>query len=119
MLQDVSDSGGHPERVFKLDEMIDDIMLYWLPNAGPSSARLYWETAREKPRSVTVEEPMPVPAGVSMFPGEKARLSKRWAEPRFAKLVHFNDLPQGGHFAAWEQPVAFVDELRATFRSVR
>ena len=119
MLQDVSDSGGHPERVFKLDEMIDDIMLYWLPNAGPSSARLYWETAQEKPRLVTVEEPMPVPAGVSMFPGEKARISKRWAEPRFAKLVHFNDLPKGGHFAAWEQPVAFVDELRATFRSVR
>ena len=119
MLQDVSDSGGHPERVFKLDEMIDNIMLYWLPNAGPSSARLYWETAQEQPRPVTVEEPIPVPAGVSMFPGEKARISRRWAEQRFAKLVHFNELPKGGHFAAWEQPIAFLYELRATFRSVR
>jgi pimeloyl-ACP methyl ester carboxylesterase len=119
MLQDVSDSGGEPERVFKLDDMIDNIMLYWLPNAGPSSARLYWETAKEKPRQVTIEEPMPLPTGISMFPGEKARISKRWAEPRFAKLVHFNELPKGGHFAAWEQPAAFVDELRATFSKVR
>ena len=119
MLQDVSDSSGHPERVFKLDDMIDNIMLYWLPNAGPSSARLYWETAREKPRPVTIEEPMPLPTGVSMFPGEKARISRRWAEPRFTKLVHFNELPKGGHFAAWEQLAAFVDELRATFSKVR
>ena len=119
MLQDVSDSGGHPERVFKLDEMIDNVMLYWLPNAGPSSARLYWETAQEKPRLVTIEEPMPLPAGISMFPGEKARISQRWAASRIAKLVHFNELPKGGHFAAWEQPRAFVDEVRTTFREVR
>lgn len=119
MLQDVSDSGGRPEEVFKLDDIIDDIMLYWLPNAGPSSARLYWEAAQENPRPVTIEEPMSVPTGISMFPGEKARISERWAAPRFAKLVHFNELPKGGHFAAWEQPAVFVDELRATFRTVR
>jgi pimeloyl-ACP methyl ester carboxylesterase len=119
MLQDVSDSGGHPERVFNLDDMIDNIMLYWLPNAGPSSARLYWETAQEKPRQVTIEEPMPVPAGISIFPGEKARISRRWAEARFNRLVHFNELAKGGHFAAWEQPAVFVEELRATFRRLR
>lgn len=119
MLQDVSDSGGQPERAFKLDDMIDNIMLYWLPNAGPSSARLYWETAKEKPRPVTIEEPMPLPAGISMFPGEKARISRKWAEPRFTQLVHFSELPKGGHFAAWEQPAAFVEELRATFSGLR
>lgn len=119
MLQDVSDSGGHPERVLRLDEIIDDIMLYWLPNAGSSAARLYWETAREKPRMATIADPMPTPTGISMFPGEKLRLSRRWAEPRFAWLIHFNELAHGGHFAAWEQPVAFVDEVRTTFRSLR
>lgn len=119
MLQDVSDSNGQPEKVFELDDMIDDIMLYWLPNAAASSARLYWETAQEKPRPVTIEDPMPVPTGISMFPGEKARISERWAAQRFAKLVHFNDVSKGGHFAAWEQPAVFVDEMRATFRTVR
>jgi len=62
---------------------------------------------------------MPPPAGVSMFPGKKARISRRWAERRFAKLVHFNDLPKGGHFAAWAQPAAFVDEQCARFRTLR
>lgn len=62
---------------------------------------------------------MPVPAGISMFPGEKARISRRWAAARFTKLVHFNELPKGGHFAAWEQPAAFVTELRATFEKIR
>lgn len=119
MLQDVSDSGGHPELVLKLDDILDNIMLYWLPNTGPSSARLYWETTQEKPCPVTVQEPMPVPAGISMFPGERARISKRWAAARFAKLVHFNELSKGGHFAAWEQPEAFVTELRATFQNMR
>lgn len=119
MLQDVSDSNGQPEKVFELDDMIDDIMLYWLPNAAASSARLYWETAQEKPRPVTIEEPMPVPTGISMFPGEKARISEQWAAQRFAKLVHFNELSKGGHFAAWEQPALFVEELRSTFRALR
>ncbi|GGD26054.1 epoxide hydrolase family protein [Aureimonas glaciei] len=119
MLQDVSDSDGHPERVFTLDGMIDNVMLYWLSNAGASSARLYWETARETPRIATIDEPMPTPTGISMFPGEKLRLSKRWAEPRFANLVHFNEVAEGGHFAAWEQPTAFVNEVRRTFRGLR
>jgi microsomal epoxide hydrolase len=119
MLQDVSDSDGHPEQVFTLDGMIDNVMLYWLPNAGASSARLYWETARETPRMATIEEPMPTPTGISMFPRETLRLSKRWAEPRFSQLVHFNELEKGGHFAAWEQPAAFVDEVRTTFRGLR
>jgi len=63
--------------------------------------------------------PMQIPAGISMFPGEQVRLSRRWAEPRFANLVHFNTLDRGGHFAALEQPDLFVDELRASFATLR
>ena len=63
--------------------------------------------------------PMPTPTGISMFPGEQIRLSRRWAERRFANLVHFNELDRGGHFAALEQPALFVDEVRTTFRSLR
>jgi pimeloyl-ACP methyl ester carboxylesterase len=119
LFQDVSDSGMQPERVFELDAIIDDIMLYWLPNTGASSARLYWETMQSMRRGGMPSAPMATPAGISMFPGEQIRLSKRWAERRFANLVHFNELAQGGHFAALERPGDFVDEVRATFRFAR
>ena len=119
LFQDVSDSGSNPESVFTLDEMLDDIMLYWLPNAGPSSARLYWEGMREMMAGGMSFAPMPTPAGISMFPGEQVRLSRRWAQSRFAKLVHFNELSHGGHFAAMEQPEVFANEVRETFRSLR
>ncbi len=119
LFQDVSDSDSNPESVFTLDEMIDDIMLYWLPNSGPSSVRLYWEGAQAMKLGGMPSTPMPTPTGISMFPGEQLRLSRRWAEPRFAKLVHFNEPASGGHFAALEQPAAFVDEVRRTFSSLR
>lgn len=119
LFQDVSDSGGDVERVFALDDLIDDIMLYWLPNTGPSSARLYWEGMQSMREGGMPPGPMTTPAGISMFPGEQLRLSKRWAESRFARLVHFNTLPQGGHFAALEQPAAFTEEVRASFRFAR
>ena len=119
LFQDVSDSNGNPEAVFSLDEMLDDIMLYWLPNTGPSSVRLYWESAQAMRQGGMNFAPMQIPAGISMFPGEQVRLSRRWAEPRFANLVHFNTLDRGGHFAALEQPDLFVDELRASFATLR
>ena len=119
LFQDVSDSGGNPEGVFTGDGMLDDIMLYWLPNTGASSARLYWEGMQAMKAGGMPRTPMPTPTGISMFPGEQLRLSRRWAERRFAKLVHFNELDQGGHFAALEQPTAFADEVRATFRPLR
>ncbi len=119
LFQDVSDSGGEPERVFSLDHMLDDIMLYWLPNTGASSARFYWEGMQEMMTRGMPSSPMQMPVGISMFPGEQVRLSRRWAETRFANLVHFNELERGGHFAALEQPAMFVDELRTTFRSLR
>ena len=119
LFQDVSDSGGNPESVFSLDEMLDDIMMYWLPNTGASSARLYWEGMQEMMSGGMSPSPMKMPTGISMFPGEQSRLSRRWAERRFTNLVHFNELDRGGHFAALEQPALFVDEVRTTFRSLR
>ena len=119
LFQDVSDSGSNPESVFAMDEMIDDIMLYWLPNAGPSSARFYWEAMREMMSHGGSFMPLSAPTGISMFPGEQVRLSRRWAESRFSRLIHFNELDRGGHFAALEQPGLFVDEVRETFKSFR
>jgi microsomal epoxide hydrolase len=119
LFQDVSDSGSNPESVFAIDEMIDDIMLYWLPNAGPSSARFYWEAMREMMSGGMSFMPLSMPTGISMFPGEQVRLSRRWAESRFSRLTHFKELDRGGHFAALEQPGLFVDELRETFQSLR
>lgn len=117
LFQDVSDSGGNPERVIPLDHLIDDIMLYWLPNAGPSSARFYWEAANEMAKEMS-HDPIPLPAGVSMFPGEQLRLSRRWAEQRFADLRWFGEADRGGHFAALENPVAFVEHVRAAARAM-
>jgi microsomal epoxide hydrolase len=119
LFQDVSDSGGDPEKVFTLDEMLDDIMLYWLPNASASSARLYWETTRSMMAGPPAFYPMRIPTAISIFPKEQVRISRRWAEARFANLVHFNELPRGGHFAALEQPDLFVEELRQAFAGLR
>ncbi|MBB6335972.1 microsomal epoxide hydrolase [Xanthomonas arboricola] len=118
LFQDVSQSDGEPENVFALDHLIDDIMLYWLPNAGPSSARLYWEAAHEAMAEMP-SHPMPTPTGISMFSGEQVRISRRWAERRFADLRFFGEAERGGHFAAMENPPVFVDHLRTTFRSLR
>ena len=91
-------------------------MMYWLPAAGASSARMYWEnfSALTKPKP-----PIHLPTGVSMYPREIFRLSKRWAESRFTKLVHYNALTKGGHFAAFEQPQTFINEVRTAFRAMR
>jgi pimeloyl-ACP methyl ester carboxylesterase len=109
-----TDCDGHPENVLTRDELLDNVMLYWLPGTGASSARLYWESFR-KPAFDEVR----VPTGCSIFPKEILRTSRRWAEKRFRNIVHWNELERGGHFAAFEQPDAFVGEVRACFRHVR
>ena len=109
-----TDCNGHPENVLTRDELLDNVMLYWLPAAGASSARLYWESFGKPPF-----DPVTVPVGCSIFPKEIFRSSKRWAEKRFANLVYWNELERGGHFAAFEQPDAYVAEVRACFRHVR
>jgi pimeloyl-ACP methyl ester carboxylesterase len=109
-----SDCDGHPENVLTRDELLDNIMLYWLPRNAASSARLYWESFG-KPNMSEV----PVPTGASIFPKEIFRASRRWAEKRFTKLIHWNELSKGGHFAAFEQPELYLGEVRACFRQVR
>jgi pimeloyl-ACP methyl ester carboxylesterase len=109
-----TDCDGHPENVLNRDELLDNVMLYWLPGTAASSARLYWESFNSPPF-----DEVKVPVGCSIFPKEIFRTSKRWAEKRFEKLVHFNELEKGGHFAAFEQPETFVDEVRTCFRKLR
>lgn len=109
-----TDCDGHPENVLARNALLDNLMFYWLPGTGASSARLYWESfARTK------LDPVRVPSGVSLFPKEIFRASRRWVEKRYTNLVYWNELPRGGHFAAFEQPEAFVRELRACFRQMR
>ena len=109
-----TDCDGHPENVLTRDELIDNLMLYWLPGTGASSARLYWESFR----SVSMGD-VELPTGCSIFPKEIMRTSRRWAEKRFHNIRYWNELEKGGHFAAFEQPETFVAELRAAFRSMR
>lgn len=119
MFQDVSDSVGDPEALFGMDAMLDDIMLYWLPNTSASSARLYWEASQPGGSPMSAHGVNQMPAGFSIFPKEIMRASRRWLDKRYANIVHFNELERGGHFAALEQPAMFAQELRASFRSIR
>jgi epoxide hydrolase len=111
-----TDSDGHPENVLTRDELLDNVMLYWLPANAASSARLYWESFRG---ALALSDPVTVPVGCSIFPKEIFRTSRRWAEKRFAKVAYFNELAKGGHFAAFEQPETFIHEVRNCFRLIR
>jgi pimeloyl-ACP methyl ester carboxylesterase len=109
-----ADNGGDLNACFTDDQILDNVMLYWLPGAGASSARLYWEVMR----GLAWPE-ITVPVGLSIFPKELYRTSRRWAETRYAHVAYFNELDRGGHFAAFEQPELFVDEIRAAFAAMR
>lgn len=97
------------------DDVLDNITLYWLTNTGVSSARLYWENKLPffAPQGVLV------PVAVSAFPDELYQVPRSWAEKAFPKLIHYNRLDKGGHFASWEQPGLFAAEIRASFKSFR
>ena len=112
---DWTDNSAGPESVLTRDEMLDNVMLYWLTNTSASSGRLYWESFQ----TASMDPPVTVPTAISMFPRELQRASRRWAAKRFPNVVHWNELDKGGHFAAFEQPSPFVDELRAGFKTVR
>jgi len=109
-----TDCNGHPENVLTRDELLDNVMLYWLPATAASSARLYWESFRAPNLA-----PVPVPTGCSIFPKEIFRCSRRWAEKRYTNLRYWNELERGGHFAAFEQPELYVREVRDCFRGLR
>jgi pimeloyl-ACP methyl ester carboxylesterase len=97
------------------DDILDNITFYWLTNTGVSSARLYWENklAFFSPKNVQM------PVAVSVYPDEIYAAPRSWVEKAFPKLIYFNKLPKGGHFAAWEQPAFFVSDVRAAFKSLR
>jgi epoxide hydrolase len=109
-----TDCDGDPANVLTRDEMLDNVMLYWLPAAGASSARLYWEN-----NGKAFLGPVTVPVGCSIFPKEIFRPSRRWADRQLTNVHYWNELDKGGHFAAFEQPEAFVSEVRACFRPLR
>ena len=116
-----TDCDGHPENVLTRDELLDNLMLYWLPATGASAGRLYWESIRQVNRVLAgpVTDRVEAPTGCSIFPKELQRPSRRWAEQRFVDIRYWNEPPRGGHFAAFEQPELFVEEVRAFFRLVR
>jgi len=97
------------------DDVLDNVTLFWLTNTGISSARLYWEN---KLPFFSIKG-VSVPAAVSVFPDELYQTPRSWAERAYPKLMHYNKLDKGGHFAAWEQPALLTAELRAGFRSLR
>jgi pimeloyl-ACP methyl ester carboxylesterase len=97
------------------DEILDNITLYWLTNTGVSASRLYWEY---KGGFFNVKG-VSIPVAVSVFPGEQYEAPRSWTERAYPKLIHYNKLDKGGHFAAWEEPHLFADEIRAAFRTLR
>jgi pimeloyl-ACP methyl ester carboxylesterase len=109
-----TDCDGHPENAIPRDKLLDNVMTYWLTDSGASSARLYWESFNQ-----FSFEPVDIPVACSIFPKEIFRPSRRWAEKQYLDLRHWGEPPRGGHFAAFEQPELFVDEVRAAFRSMR
>ena len=97
------------------DEILDNITLYWLTNTGVSASRLYWEYKGGFFNAKGVS----IPVATTVFPGEQYQAPRSWAEQAYPNLVYYNEVDRGGHFAAWEQPQLFAEELRAAFRSLR
>jgi epoxide hydrolase len=111
-----TDCNGHPENILTRDELLDNVMLYWVTATAASSARLYWESFGPKRRpAVTVK----VPTGVAVFPKEIVTPVRKWMEASFTNITHWSEMPKGGHFAAFEQPDLFVREVRDYFRKLR
>jgi len=109
-------SGGDPLRVLTRDEILDDFSLYWLTATGASAARIYWE---DHSNNFNARGVIDLPVAVSIFPGEIFRAPETWARRCYRDLVYFHEAPNGGHFAAWEQPELFAQEVRAAFRFLR
>jgi pimeloyl-ACP methyl ester carboxylesterase len=113
-------SGSDSEKSPTKDEVLDDITLYWLTNSAVSSARLYWENnnsilnaAAQKTAEISL------PVAITVFPGEIYRTPETWTQRAYRNLIYFHEADKGGHFAAWEQPQLFSEEIRAAFRSLR
>ena len=113
---DIADAfAGHPDGNLTRDEVLDNVTFYWFTNTGVSSARLYWENTFDFFGVHNVA----IPAAVGVFPNEIYRAPRSWAERAYPKLVYFNEVDRGCHFAAWQEPELFAAEVRAAFRSLR
>ncbi|MCY3885402.1 MAG: epoxide hydrolase [Gammaproteobacteria bacterium] len=108
-----TDCDGHPENAISRDELLDNVMMYWLSGSGASSARIYWESFGRGTRSDIL-----VPSGCSIFPKEIFKASRRWVEAVYKDLRYYNVLERGGHFAAFEDPKQFALELRSCFSKI-
>jgi pimeloyl-ACP methyl ester carboxylesterase len=106
---------GQPVGNLTRDEVLDNLTFYWLTNTGVSSARLYWESTYD----FFGVKGVAIPAAVSVFPKEIYKAPRSWAERAYPKLMYFNEVDAGGHFAAWQEPAIFTAEVRAAFRSLR
>jgi pimeloyl-ACP methyl ester carboxylesterase len=111
-----TDNNGSPEDALSRDEMLDNVMVYWVTNTGASSARLYWQSIRSAMRGF---DPIPGPAAYSVFPKELFVFTERIARTRLTDLRYYNRVERGGHFAAFEQPELFVDEVRAGISAIQ
>ena len=113
--------GGSPSGNLTRDHILDNVTLYWLTGTGASAARSYWESGRaHAPRCGRPGPPaVSLPVGFSTFPGEIFQAPRSWVEQAYPNLMYFNEVDRGGHFAAWEEPELFSEELRAAFRSLR
>jgi len=109
-----TDCDGHPGNIFNRDDLLDNVMLYWVTGTATSSARLYWEFGKRRTTPI-----VNVPTGVAVFPKEIIRPVRRWMEPNFTNITHWSEMEKGGHFAAFEQPELFVRDVRAFFRTLR
>src|SRR5215468_10903234 len=112
---------GHPSGNLTREHIVDNITLYWLTSTGASAARSYWEEGQENARAAgQAPTPVSIPVGFTTFPGEIWRTPRSWVEKAYPnKVIYFNEVDKGGHFAAWEEPGLFSEELRAAFRSLR
>jgi pimeloyl-ACP methyl ester carboxylesterase len=111
---------GQPAGNLTRDHILDNITLYWLTGTGGSAARSYWESGRAQAQAAgQAPPPVSIPAGFTTFPDEIFAAPRSWVEHGYPNLTYFNEAERGGHFAAWEEPQLFTDELRAAFRSLR
>ncbi len=111
---------GQPSGNLTREHVLDNITLYWLTNTAASAARLYWETG--KSTTAALKQPPPhvmLPVGYSVFPGELFQAPRHWVKSAYHNLIYFNEADRGGHFAAWEEPELFAEEMRAAFASLR
>jgi hypothetical protein len=113
---DIADAfAGHPAGNLTRDEVLDNVTFYWFTNTGVSSARLYWENKFD----FFTAKGVSIPAGMTIFPKELYQAPRSWAEQAYPRLMYFNEVDRGGHFAAWQEPALFTSEVSAAFQPLR